>query len=64
MKEDLLNRFDELSSRLPPNTLDDLIDQLGGPTVVAEVRSRFLNSLLGSINYSAPPILILVFLCR
>lgn len=37
MKEDLLNRFDELSSRLPPNTLDDLIDQLGGPAVVAEV---------------------------
>lgn len=37
MKGDLLNNIDILGRNLPPNTLDDLIDQLGGPSRVAEV---------------------------
>jgi hypothetical protein len=37
MKEELLQRIEELGDRLPPNTLDQLIDELGGPENVAEV---------------------------
>uniref|UniRef100_A0A3B4AVS5 Protein strawberry notch homolog 1 n=1 Tax=Periophthalmus magnuspinnatus TaxID=409849 RepID=A0A3B4AVS5_9GOBI len=31
MKKDLLEQLEELSEDLPPNTLDELIDELGGP---------------------------------
>ena len=40
MKNDLLDRLDVLGPKLPSNTLDELIDQLGGPNSVAEVRLR------------------------
>lgn len=37
MKRDLLEKLEELAEELPPNTLDELIDELGGPDNVAEV---------------------------
>lgn len=37
IKAELLAAVERLSPRLPPNTLDQLIDELGGPDYVAEV---------------------------
>ena len=34
MKEELLRKLEVLSPHLPPNTLDELIDGLGGPSRV------------------------------
>ena len=39
MKRELLERIELLGERLPPNMLDQLIDDLGGPDNVAEVIS-------------------------
>lgn len=39
LKQQVLDKFLDLSMRLPTNTLDDLLDRLGGPDKVAEVRS-------------------------
>ena len=38
MKEELLKKLEILGPKLPANTLDELIDELGGPSHVAEVR--------------------------
>lgn len=37
MKKELLDKLEKLAEDLPPNTLDELIDELGGPENVAEV---------------------------
>ena len=37
MKSELLSRIEFLGEKLPANTLDQLIDDLGGPDHVAEV---------------------------
>ena len=37
MKDELLEEIEELGDKLPTNTLDELIDQLGGPEKVSEV---------------------------
>lgn len=56
MKEELLRKIERLGSRLPPNTLDQLIDELGGPDNVAEMtgrRGRVVQSDDGSIQYES-----------
>merc|ERR1719153_1840014 len=40
MKEDLLRKIDSLGSELPANSLDELIDGLGGPSLVCEMTGR------------------------
>ncbi|CAG0919140.1 unnamed protein product [Notodromas monacha] len=40
IKDELLKKVDALAGRLPPNTLDQLIDELGGPENVAEMTGR------------------------
>lgn len=37
MKQELLDTLEEVGDKFPPNTLDELIDLLGGPENVAEV---------------------------
>ncbi|XP_017852652.1 protein strawberry notch isoform X2 [Drosophila busckii] len=56
MKEELLRKIEKLGGRLPPNTLDQLIDELGGPDNVAEMtgrRGRVVQSDDGSIQYES-----------
>ena len=54
MKKELLAKVEVLGSAVPPNTLDNLIHDLGGPDKVAEVRPLnffqcwFLVKTLGS----------------
>ena len=40
MKEEMLKRVDTLAQNLPANTLDQLIDELGGPENVSEMTGR------------------------
>lgn len=56
MKEELLKRIEKLSDSLPPNTLDQLIDELGGPENVAEMtgrKGRVVQNEDGSIQYES-----------
>lgn len=56
MKEELLKKIDRLGEKLPPNTLDQLIDELGGPENVAEMtgrKGRVIQTDNGQIQYES-----------
>ncbi|XP_064424224.1 protein strawberry notch homolog 1 isoform X2 [Latimeria chalumnae] len=56
MKKELLEKLEKLSEDLPPNTLDELIDELGGPDNVAEMtgrKGRVVSNDDGSISYES-----------
>jgi len=48
MKQDLLNALEALGDKLPSNTLDELIDSLGGTDCVAEVCA---GNIVLCVNY-------------
>ncbi|XP_018022317.1 protein strawberry notch homolog 1 [Hyalella azteca] len=52
LRNNLLRQIKGLGKRLPPNTLDHLVDQLGGPEYVAEMtgrKKRLVQSESGNI---------------
>lgn len=56
MKEELLQKIEKLGPHLPPNTLDQLIDELGGPDNVAEMtgrKGRVIQTEDGQIQYES-----------
>lgn len=56
MKDSLLERVEELSASLPPNTLDELIDELGGADSVAEMtgrKGRVISNEEGNVQYES-----------
>uniref|UniRef100_A0A8C1WFX6 Protein strawberry notch homolog 1 n=1 Tax=Cyprinus carpio TaxID=7962 RepID=A0A8C1WFX6_CYPCA len=56
MKRDLLEQLEQLAENLPPNTLDELIDELGGPDIVAEMtgrKGRVVSNDDGTISYES-----------
>ncbi|XP_035448097.1 protein strawberry notch isoform X1 [Spodoptera frugiperda] len=56
MKEELLGAIERLGRRLPPNTLDQLVDELGGTENVAEMtgrKGRVVQTEEGQILYES-----------
>ena len=54
IKDRFLEQIEQLASVLPLNAIDQLIDELGGPTRVAEIsgrRGRFVREKNGQVCY-------------
>merc|ERR1719266_1308324 len=57
MKQDILNKIEALGKILPANTLDQLIDELGGPENVSEMTGRkgrvVQDQVSGDVRYES-----------
>jgi hypothetical protein len=56
MRDELLKKIEGLGAKLPNNTLDQLIDELGGPSDVAEMTGRKMRLVqveCGRIEYQS-----------
>lgn len=54
MRDELLEQLNRIGDKLPPNTLDELIDELGGPDNVAEMtgrKGRVVSTEEGNVQY-------------
>lgn len=54
MRDELLQQLNRIGDKLPANTLDELIDELGGPENVAEMtgrKGRIVSTEEGSVTY-------------
>ena len=62
MKQEVLDGLEEMGDRLPPNTLDQLIDALGGTENVAEVRIISISVIESNFTmiYNIPQMLIYI----
>jgi hypothetical protein len=56
MKDEMLKRLETLAQNLPANTLDQLIDELGGPENVSEMtgrKGRVVQDEKGDVRYES-----------
>ena len=56
LRDELVQQLESFGERLPPNTLDELIDELGGPENVAEMtgrKGRVVSTEEGLVQYEA-----------
>lgn len=56
LRDELMQQLESFGERLPPNTLDELIDELGGPEAVAEMtgrKGRVVSTEDGQVHFEA-----------
>ena len=57
MREQIMAKIERLGEHLPANTLDQLIDELGGPTNVSEMTGRkgrvVMDECSGEVRYES-----------
>ena len=57
LREEIMIKIERLGKHLPANTLDQLIDELGGPTNVSEMTGRkgrvVMDEVSGDVRYES-----------